>query len=178
MKKTTSFNFEGNYKVRTHIVIVIRKIIVTEIILAFLALLMNFFIFSSVDFTINANMVFYVGFFSLIFNLLIFLYLLLSWNNKYYIISAKGISSHSGVILRKTEQIDVPAIRSISVNQGFFGRIFSYGTLRLESPLLTKPFWLHDLPNPFRHSGLIEKASLAAANKAGADNIIIGTSHE
>lgn len=171
----TSFNFEGSYKVRTHIAIVIRKIIITEIVLAFVAFLMNSFVSPNIDSVINVNMVFYIGFFPLIINIIIFLYLLLSWNYEYYIISAEGISSNSGIILRKTKQIDVPAIRSVSVNQGFFGRIFDYGTLKLESPLLTRPFLLYDLPNPFRHSGLIEKASLEAVNKAGAENVIIGT---
>jgi len=175
MKKTTSFNFEGSYKVRAHIIIVIRKIIITEIILAFVAFLMNSFVSPNVDFVINANTVFYIEFFLLMINVIVFLYLLLSWNCEYYIISAEGISSNSGVILRKSKQIDVPAIRSVSVNQGFFGRIFGYGTLKLESPLLTEPFLLYDLPDPFRHSGLIEKASLKAVNKAGAENVIIGT---
>ena len=175
MKKNTSFNFEGSYRVRTHIAIVIRKIIITEIVLAFAAfLIINSFIFPNVDFAINTNMVFYIEFFSLITNLVIFLYLLLSWNYKYYVISAEGISSNSGIILRKTKQIDIPAVRSVSVNQGFFGRIFGYGTLKLESPLLTKPFLLYDLPSPFKHSGLIEKASLEAVNKAGAENVVIG----
>jgi membrane protein YdbS with pleckstrin-like domain len=175
MKKSTSFNFEGSYKVRTHIVIVIRKIIIPEIILAFTAFLVNSFVS---DFAINSNMVFYIDFFLLIINIVIFLCLLLSWNYKYYIISAKSIASNAGVILRRSKQIDVPAIRSVSVNQGFFGRIFGYGTLKLESPLLPEPFLLYDLPNPFRHSDLIEKAILEAVNKAGAENVIIGTKPE
>lgn len=178
MENPTSFNFEGSYKVRTHIAIVIRKIVITEIILAFAVFLVTSFMSPNVDSAINVNMVFYVDFFLLIINIIIFLYLLLSWNCKYYIISAEGVSLNFGVILRRSKQIDVPAIRSISVNQGFFGRIFGYGTLKLESPLLTKPFLLYDLPDPFRHSGLIEKASLEAVNKAGAENVIIGTTPE
>lgn len=173
MKKVDSYNFGGNYRVRANLFVVMKKIVLTEICLALTAFFLNFFVFSGGVLVVDSNNTFYMGVFFLVINLIVFIYLLLSWNYKYYIISSDGITSNAGIIFRKTTSIDVSGIRSISVNQGFFGRIFNYGTLTLESPLLKEPFLMYDLPNPFRHATLIDEAKLKFINKAGVENIII-----
>ena len=174
MKRTNSYSFDGDYKVRVHMIFVVKKIVLTEIVLALVAFLFNFFVFSGGSLTVKTSSTFYMGSFFLIANLIAFIYLFLSWNYKYYILSRDGISSNSGIILRKTKSIDMSAIRSIGVNQGLFGKVFNYGTLILESPLLSEKFFMYDLPNPFRHAALIDKERLKAINREGAESIIIG----
>ena len=87
-------------------------------------------------------------------------YFLLIWYFKYYIVSPIDLSSNSGLIFRRTESIDLAAIRSVKVEQGLFGRIFRYGTLRLESPLLEKIFVMEKIPEVFKHASIIEEARL------------------
>lgn len=173
MKRTNSYSFDKDYNVRVNVAVVIKKIVLAEIILAAIAFLLNLFVFSGGTLIVTTSNTFYMGIFFLVINLIIFLYLFISWYYKYYIISNDGISSNTGIIFRKTTSIDVPAIRSVSVKQGLLGKIFNYGTLILESPLLSEKFFMYDLPNPFRHATLIEKARLRAINRAGAENVII-----
>lgn len=173
MKKITGYSFDNNYKVRSHVAVLIMKIVVAEIVLASVSFLLNSFMFSSAESNLDPKINFFIRFLFLGVSLIIFIYLLLSWNYEYYIISPHSISSNSRIILRKTQNIDVPGIRSIIVNQGLFGRIFNYGTLTLESPLLKENFLIKNVPSPSRHAGLIEKARLEAIEKAAPENIII-----
>jgi uncharacterized membrane protein YdbT with pleckstrin-like domain len=173
MTKITSYNFGDNYRVKANLFVVMKKIVIVEIVLALIAFLLNFFVFSGGALVVSTNNTIYMAVIFLCINIVLFIYLLVVWNYTYYIISSDGISLNSGVILRKKISIDIPAIRSISVKQTFFGRIFNYGTLILESPLLKESFFMHDLPAPFRHAKLIERARLNSINKLGAENVII-----
>ncbi|MFA6305468.1 MAG: PH domain-containing protein [Candidatus Gracilibacteria bacterium] len=173
MKKVSSYNFDGNYKAREHMAILIARIVMAEVVLAFVGVFLNFPIFASDASKLDLGTNFYVRIIFLGLSLVVFIYLLLGWNYKYYIVSPHSISSNSGIIVRKAQSIDIPAVRSVIVNQSFFGRILGYGTLSLESPLLEEHFLMENLPNPFRHATLIEKARLEAIEKMGAENIII-----
>ncbi len=175
MKKSNNYSFDEDYNVKTSIVVVIRKVVLAEIVLASIAFLFNFFVFSGGNLVVKTSSTFYIGSFFLVINLTIFICLFLGWNYRYYVISQDGISSNTGVVFRKTKSIDIPSIRSISINQGFFGRIFNYGTIVLESPVLSEKFYMHYLPTPFRHATLIENARAKALKDGKVENIIIGT---
>ncbi|MDP2642740.1 MAG: PH domain-containing protein [Candidatus Peregrinibacteria bacterium] len=173
MKKVNNYGFESNYKVRAHMAVLIGRIIMAEVVLAFVGVLLSLPMFTSDESTLDFETNFYVRVIFLGLSLIIFIYFLLSWNYEYYIVSPHGVSSNSGIIVRKAQSIDIPAVRSVLINQSFLGRILNYGTLTLESPLLKDFFLLKNLPNPFRHATLIEKARLEAIEKMGAENVII-----
>lgn len=173
MKKVNNFSFDRDYNVKANIAIVIKKIILTQFSLAIIAFFTNFIAFSGGRLVVTTLNTFYIGSLILAVNLITFLYLFISWHHMYYIISSNGISSSKGIISKKTNSIDTPAIRSIKVQQSILGKIFNYGTIILESPLLSEKFLMRDLPNPHRHASLIEKARMKSINKIGAENVII-----
>ncbi|MBD3330464.1 PH domain-containing protein [Candidatus Peregrinibacteria bacterium] len=165
MKKVTSYSFEKNYKVRAAIITLIGKFVFLELLVALIALGLS-------ALTLSPENLFILRIILLSVNILIFIYFLLVWYFQYYIVSPHGISKSSGIIFRKTTSVDIPAIRSVQVYQGLFGKTFNYGSLKLDSPLIKNLFEMDNLPNPYRHANLIEKARLKQITDEKSETII------
>ena len=61
------------------------------------------------------------------------LLLVLSWANNVYYLADKHIIKRTGVLSSKEKVYDFDLIRSITVQQSFFGKLFNFGTIMLST---------------------------------------------
>lgn len=80
---------------------------------------------------------------------------LIAWKNIYYLIGPSEVVVRSGLFNRKEKSYQLNQLETVSVIQGFFGRMFDYGTLRLYSPLLDTKLNIFQIPNPHKYKELI-----------------------
>jgi uncharacterized membrane protein YdbT with pleckstrin-like domain len=75
---------------------------------------------------------------------------LLHWLNKRYYFETTHLIVRRG-IFNTTERIyDLTNLKSLSVSQGLFGKLFHYGALEIviASPSITESVYLSEVPNP------------------------------
>lgn len=104
-----------------------------------------------------------------VLNFSVFAIFFLKWLYHYYIITPTGFSKNYGVIVRDTETYDFKSIRSLEVHQGILGKIFGYGNIRLDSPLLKKSVHIEKISQPYKYAKLIEERRLKYLE--GSDNV-------
>lgn len=66
---------------------------------------------------------------------------------------------HEGIISSKAIQYDIAAIESIALEQGLFGKLFSFGTLEFYNPPhlhLTQKLKIRDIPDLPKEAQFIE----------------------
>ncbi len=68
-----------------------------------------------------------------LFQLFLLLFLILGWSNNIYLLDKKHITKKSGIFSIKEEVYHFDNIRSISVDQSFFGKYFKYGNITLKT---------------------------------------------
>lgn len=145
--------------IRQSISIVIAKMALIEFIFA-IFILFSHYIFIKIlgdqisDALIN-NQPYILGLLLFIKAILTF-FVLLSWLNEYYEISADKISHISGVIFKKEQRFSLPNIRQIILKQGLVGRIFNYGTIEFFDYAVKKYYQIYQIHNPVRYFNLLK----------------------
>lgn len=71
--------------------------------------------------------------FKLLMQLFLILNVTLSWANNAYYLAGKHIIRRKGILHVEEDVFHFDNIRSISVNQSFFGKIFNYGDISLKT---------------------------------------------
>lgn len=136
------------------------KLIVLDVIAAFVAV--SYFTSvsnKSVPEILNNLMLLYnMPFFVILVFLKIALtiYVVMRWITEYYEIWPHALMYWSGIIWRNQEKHPFSQIRSVKVEQGFFGKIFGFGTIYLYNWYLQKNFSLYLIHNPMKYYHIIE----------------------
>ena len=152
--------------IRQSIFFLLLKLLVLDMFAVFIILL--FFSSLSAPFIsdwvklqiISHNLLFFLllGF----LKIFITLFVVLQWLNAYYEIWPNSIAHKRGIIWKKEEKFPFGHIRSIKVEQGAFGRLFTYGTLSLYDYSLRRYATLYSIHNPMKYfhilDGLVPKA--------------------
>ena len=86
--------------------------------------------------------------FLLIIQFGLIIWVMANWLNEYYEIKPKMIVHHFGVFSRHQESFNVSNVESFSVDQGFWGRVFGYGTIKFFSPVLKQEYYLFNVSQP------------------------------
>jgi len=89
--------------------------------------------------------------------LIVLFYAVMRWHNHFYLVRPDKIFTSRGVFLRRQRFYAIRNIESISVRQGFFGRIFGFGTLHLYAPTLNDRIHMFGINNPCLKEAIIEK---------------------
>ena len=84
------------------------------------------------------------------------IYIVLLWINRYYEIYPNMIVHRSGIFLRKEEKHPLSQMRSVKIEQGFFGKIFGFGTINLYNWYLKTTTSLYLIHNPIKYFRIIE----------------------
>jgi hypothetical protein len=79
------------------------------------------------------------------------LFVVLDWLNEYYEITPTTLSHRRGLIWRKEQDYDLKHIRSVSVQQGIFGKLLNYGTITLYERELRKEIYVYLIHNPVKY---------------------------
>jgi uncharacterized membrane protein YdbT with pleckstrin-like domain len=108
-----------------------------------------------------------------LFNTVWLLWVIIKWASTYYVINYKEISITKGVIRKKKCSYDIRGIQSSSVTQGLLGRIFNYGTIHLENPLLKSDVFLKNIYSPNSYINIIEQAHKNAVKTSPLTDVML-----
>lgn len=147
--------------IRQSIFFLVLKLIVLDIIAAFVAIVY----FSSVSNqsipgAINQLILSYnIPFFLVLVALKIALtiYIVMRWITEYYEVWPHALMYWSGIIWRNHEKHPFSQMRSVKIEQGFFGKIFGFGTIRLYNWYLRTYTALYLIHNPMKYFRIIEE---------------------
>lgn len=89
--------------------------------------------------------------------LILMIYVVHDWHEEYYEISAQTVAHFKGDIFRRREVVRLDHIGSIKMEQGLFGRLFNFGTIRLHNWFLNRDYFLYQIHNPKKYEHLLEK---------------------
>lgn len=102
------------------------------------------------------NTLLYIG---LIFVKIIFMLIIIfQWLRNYYEIRPGKIIYKSGLFNRDEKEFDCPDITKIDLEQGFWGRLFNFGTITLYVRNSSEVFALPNIPSPHRNLKLLQKS--------------------
>lgn len=152
--------YVSHINIRQSIFFLVLKLILLDAIAAFLAVL--YFLLVSNKFTsevFNSMMSLYsLSFFLILVSLKIALtiYIVMRWITEYYEVWPHALMHWSGIILRKQEKHPFSQMRSVRIEQGFFGKIFGFGTIHLYNWYLRTNTALYLIHNPIKYFRIIE----------------------
>lgn len=146
--------------IRQSVFFLVLKLILLDVFAAFLSIVY----FSSVA---NKFMPAILSSTFLSYNLLFFVILagikivlsinvVMGWINEYYEIWPDTLMHNSGFLFNREEKHPLSHVKSIKLEQGFFGKTFGFGTISLYDWYLEKDFHLYLIHNPLKYLHVIE----------------------
>lgn len=87
--------------------------------------------------------------------LLITAYVLVDWLDEYYEISTTEIGHRKGTFVKRNEKVKMEHLTSIRLEQGFLGRFFNYGTIKLHDWFRNRDYYLYQIHNPKRYEHVL-----------------------
>lgn len=87
------------------------------------------------------------------------LFLVLAWFFRSYDITPDQIITHRGIVFQEKRYFSLRKVETLTMNQGFWGRIFNFGTVHVELYMSNQKYdvKLHNIPKPDRYVTIIEK---------------------
>ncbi len=97
------------------------------------------------------------------------LFILLKWFFHSYDITSEKIIIHQGIVFQQTRYFSLRKVETLRMNQGFWGRIFGFGTIHVELYIMAQKYdvCLTNISQPDRYLSIIEKRLKALK---GSDN--------
>lgn len=86
----------------------------------------------------------------------VMIFVILQWLNEYYEITTKDVVRRKGLLFQKEERYLIQHIGSVTLEQGVFGRIFNFGTLKLFNWTKEKNIYLYLIHNPTKYMNILE----------------------
>lgn len=146
--------------VRQSIFLLVLKLILLDIMTAVLAIF--YFFLTSAEFAseilsgriqlYNVLFILALAFLKIIFVIII----TLRWINERYEIWPDAVIHNCGLIFRRQEKHPFAQIRSAKIEQGFFGKIFGFGTISFYNWYLEMDTSLYMIHNPTKYFSIIE----------------------
>jgi hypothetical protein len=145
--------------IRQSIIIMISKLILNDILLAFLVIGFYFVLVQGDtiirDVSRNSALFLwvFVGFGVLKVGMNI--YVIHQWLNEYYEITPEAIIHKRGLIFRKTEKYNLDKVRRIRIEDTLLGEIFNFATISFYDIRLNKFLDLYLIHNPDRYANIL-----------------------
>ena len=147
--------------IRQSISFLVLKLLVIEALAA-----VSIIIFHSVLLKTNIKEI--IGEDLLIFNIPLFIilvliksfftiFIIIQWLNEYYEITTKEVVYRKGLIFKKEDRHLFEHIGSVKLEQGIFGRIFNFGTIRLFNWTREKNMYMYLIHNPSKYINILEE---------------------
>ncbi len=106
------------------------------------------------DTSVIFNMPMYLGLVAV--KMIVTVYIVVQWVNEYYEIYPKEVIYKRGFLVKQEERHLVEHIGSMKIDQGFFGRIFNFGTIKLFNWTTEKDVLLYLIHNPLKYEHILE----------------------
>lgn len=84
------------------------------------------------------------------------IFIMVQWLNQYYEISTKEVIYRKGLIFKKEERYEFEHIGSIELEQGIFGKLLNFGTIKLFDWATEKDVLLYLIHNPMKYEKILE----------------------
>jgi membrane protein YdbS with pleckstrin-like domain len=104
----------------------------------------------------SINTFLYLGL--VIIKLILMIIIIFQWLENYYEIRPGKVIYKSGLFKRDEKEFDCPDIYKIDIDQGFWGRLFNFGSITLYVKPTKDTFSLTNIPSPHRNLKLLEKS--------------------
>lgn len=85
------------------------------------------------------------------------IFIIIQWLNECYEITPKEIVHKNGLFFKKEERNALNHLAKLEIDQGIFGRIFNYGTIKLYNWVLEKNVTLYLIHNPMKYHELLQE---------------------
>lgn len=109
--------------------------------------------------TLNiVSIFFFLVLITVIQNILL-IYITLKWVNEYYEIRPDEIAYITGILSKTQMAYPYRDIQSITIHQGFFGRMFNYGSVYLYIPTLGQELHFNEISDPGKFVEQIKHAN-------------------
>jgi membrane protein YdbS with pleckstrin-like domain len=149
--------------IRQSISVLLLRFSVLEVIAATGIIMFHSLLFTSLITDLNNDVTSFLKLIYLpLFILLVFaktfimLTIIIRWLNEYYEITPKEIIYRKGLIFKKEERNSLDHLGSLEIDQGLFGKIFNYGTLKLFNWATEKTFSLYLIHNPMKYHHILD----------------------
>lgn len=146
--------------IRQSIFFIVLRLIVLEVITAILLVIAYLFIFTPVTGGIVTNemnsFILPVFILFVLIKTTTMIAIIIQWLSEYYEITIEEVIHKKGFIFKKEQRNTLDHIASVKIEQGVFGRIFNYGTLKLHNWATEKEFVMYLIHNPRRYHHILE----------------------
>lgn len=88
--------------------------------------------------------------------LFLVIFVIVQWLNEYYEITPSEVRFRKGLIFKREEKSKMEHIGSVKLEQGIFGRIFNFGTIKLFNWTTEKDVLLYLIHNPLKYQKILE----------------------
>lgn len=146
--------------IRQSISILLLKLVILELIFAIIFILFHPVLFSSQI----TDVVLYLESYNILlllvvilFKMVLNIYIVLSWLNEYYEITPTLVRHKRGIFFVKKEQLSLADIQSVTLQQGFIGKLLNFGTLSIYDWKWGKHEYLYAIHNPTKYVEIFEK---------------------
>lgn len=152
--------YVAHIDIRQSIFFLMLKLIILDVIAAFIAVF-YYFLISNV---FNLGIIFKeIPLYNLllllalvIIKIFLGIYVVMEWINEYYELWPNMILHKSGFFFKKEERHPLSHIKSIKVEQGFSGKAFGFGNITIFDWYLEKETSLYLIHNPIKYFNIIE----------------------
>lgn len=144
---------------RESIVLVIIRIVFTEVVLVLFSILLSILFsylssYTNVSYPANLHVLLLASAF--LINIIIVIFIALKWNSEYTEVSKEGVIKHSGILHRKEQKYACNFVEASKFEQSFLGMLLNYGTIELYDPALKEQVYLLNITDPKKYSKIIE----------------------
>lgn len=144
--------------VRQSIFFLVLKLLFLEIVAA--SAVITFYVFLSsyaTQYSLNVSLFNIPVFVLLVFLKTAFMiYVIVAWLEEYYEITPTEVIHRKGFLFRKEERYTLDHIGSITLEQGLFGRIFNFGSLKLFDWALEESVYIYLIHSPLKYNHILE----------------------
>ncbi|MBI1863068.1 PH domain-containing protein [Candidatus Microgenomates bacterium] len=145
--------------IRQSIFLLLLKLVTLEVITATIIIVFHVVMFAIKDYqgTGSPLVTFNVYIFVIlsILKTLLTGYIILEWYDEYYELSGTDVGHKKGFFIKRHEQVKLEHLTSVKMEQGFFGRIFNFGTIRVHDWFQNKDYFLYQIHNPVKYERVL-----------------------
>jgi len=160
MEEKQNSNLSYSYNVRQSPVLLIARIVVSEIVIMVLHYFIRFILDQIFIFLVTKQPLFVITIEVIliqILNIYILLIAILTWLNKQYIFNPKEVIIKTGVLSTKSTTYEIANLQSMSISQNIIQKIFNFGSIKLFNPVLKEEIYIADIPDPHKYGEIIQQ---------------------
>lgn len=135
--------------------VLIEVIAVVGVIFLYLMVVSTSAVDNFLTLSVPSPVVISIFLFITVIKMFIVIFVIIQWLNEYYEITPKEVIHKSGLIYKREERHTLDHLGSLEVQQGIFGRIFNYGTIRLFNWALERNVDLYLIHNPMKYHKIL-----------------------